>query len=353
VTLTNSAGGRFALVQSNRRDTGTNYQLVVANTNRINSVATPELTVQFRVVSGSFDVFLETSLIVDSPPVVPVFSASSVTRDWPAFSQLALVSLSGLQNSNLIASFSLVGPNSNLFQISSTGALTASVTLAQGLTNYASNSLTVTVHVTFASQSGQLNAIPAVDGNLTLAVHDVHVAPVFDSFNEPVVVSIDVTPGTVLLNVVAHGFGSITYSIANFVPTLAAGFFAVDKNSGAISSVVVPSSSSLTAGAYQLDLTATDGILSTTITAHFEIRDNCYSAPNADPSTVPCLGNGQCVNAFKSYTCICDIAHTGANCDQMDGNFCLHQHRHRLAARVEWDLVRSPASSLEWWLECC
>jgi len=141
----------------------------------------------------------------------------------------------------------------------------------------------------------------------------VHTAPVFDAFPVPVPVQIDETPQSVLLTVVARGSGSMTYSIGNVSPASAATFFAIGASTGAITSQAVPSAIGLSIGNYTLSLTASDGILSTTQTVLFEIRDNCYVAAGDEPLCV----HGDCVNGFKTFTCNCYPPFGGDNCSSI------------------------------------
>jgi len=311
--MTNNAGGRFKLVSpSNKRDASTGYRVVVADTARINALATPTLSITLRVDDGTFDNSFTVSITVDPRPIVPVMPATSVSEDSPIGFKVATVSLSGLERNDVTPIFAIAGADKSYFALAADlSGKTASLTLVKSVSGYRGNPLAFDILVSFVN-----DALPAVQKSFTLAVTAVNQAPVFGAY--PTVYVRDDTPVQsvlVTVNAVDPEGSPITYALADSF----AGFLAIDSTTGAISSTFVPSQShAMSLGDYTAMVTATDGIATTRLMLTFSIVDDCFVIPTDPNAVTPCSGLGVCVDGVATYTCNCDPGYTGTDCQDLD-----------------------------------
>ena len=269
------------------------------------------------MISGQFDVTLTTSVIVDPPTIFASLDTKSVSKDWPTSQKFGVVSLINLERTDVTVSFSIAsGDDSSYVNVYGLGSGRANVVLTQSLSSLSRSTLVFTVVATFSSTS-QVSAPAPVQQRFSVSVIDVHVAPVFEAFPQPVPVQIDETPGTVVLDASASGSGSLVYSLSNVQPAKAGSLFAIEASSGAVSVTDLPSNLGLAIGTYTAVLSVSDGLNTTSVDVTFEIRDNCYVADGGDDL---CSGNGVCVNGFKSFTCQCNKPFSGDYCDQVASN---------------------------------
>jgi len=317
VTLTDDAGGRIALVRtSSRRDAfASQYAVTVADSARINHIATPQLSIQLTVTDGTFTKTFTTSITVDARVIVPVMPARSISQDSPVGFKIATVSLQYFQDYRvgfLVPQFTVAGTNKALFAINadSSSGSTASLSLIQSISTFASPTVSFDIIVTFVG-----DVVAPVQATFTLTVTAVNQPPVFTPI-DTVYVRKDTVASSLLVTVTATDpAGSpITYALVSSF----ANFLSIDANSGDITSNSVPSDNSAMAlGAYTAVVSASNGISTTTSRIAFDFIDYCYVLPGditpcADASTGEL--HGTCVDTTGTYYCNCDFPFEGDNC---------------------------------------
>ena len=319
VYLTNTAGGRFALKQTTRRDAATtNYQVVVAQASLISAAATPSLSITLRVLYGAYDVSFDVAISVLPRPVTVAFSSAVLTKDSPVGFEIGLVSLVGLSDPAQTAAFQLSGTDSSYLTLVSTNvANTAGVTLRQSVASFSAATFDFTITATFTNTLNPSAAHATIVQPISLTVLAQHVAPAFAAAPSTLTIRENTAAGTQIVQASAtdlQGTGlagsPLVYTIRT-VTSGASGLFVIDSSTAVVSNAFVPSKKGVSVGSYNVEVTANDGILSTTLTLTIEIVDNCAAIGN----DVPCSGNGDCAVTSAAYTCTCNPGYSGDNCE--------------------------------------
>jgi uncharacterized membrane protein len=109
------------------------------------------------------------------------------------------------------------------------------------------------------------------------------------------------------------------YTISGTQPSSFASFLQINADTGAISSLFVPSAGGLALGDYSVSVTVSDGLDTASIDVAFSVVDDCFVTP--DQTNVPCGDKGTCVDDLASYTCNCDDGFTGIDCGDVQVEF--------------------------------